>query len=180
MAAEEKEQGECDLDFESRIIYLTGDITPEVSSSFRRAMKDLNKDNFTPITVEINSKGGSISAGLAIIDTIRKTESPVITRCVGEAESIAALILAVGNVREALPNSVIMVHEGSYDFGYLTLSQLENEMTEARRLDAICNDILSKATNQERYYWECKQRGQDVYMDAYQAKAEGLIDTVLE
>ena len=98
---------------QSRIVFIGDTITPELSNTVVSALLYLDSENHEPIKLYINSPGGVVSAGFAIIDTMRMIASPVETVCVGMAASMAAVILACGEPgrRSLLQNSEVMIHQ---------------------------------------------------------------------
>ena len=138
-------------------------------------MEDTNKD----INIYINSPGGSVTAGLAIYDTIQFVKCDVATYCVGQAASLGAIILAAGTKgkRFALPNSRIMIHQpwGGVEGVAADISIHAKEILKLR--DKI-NGILSKHTGQPLTKIE-KDSDRDYFMTSDEAKEYGLIDEVI-
>jgi ATP-dependent Clp protease protease subunit len=138
-------------------------------------MEDVNKD----INIYINSPGGSVTAGLAIYDTMQFVKCDVATYCVGQAASLGAIILAAGTKgkRFALPNSRIMIHQpwGGVEGVAADISIHAKEILKLR--DKI-NGILSKHTNQPLTKIE-KDSDRDYFMTSVEAKEYGLIDEVI-
>ena len=168
------------LDKASSTIYLVGDITTKQASQFRQQLRTLERlKSKETILVELNSPGGDIEAGFAIIDSIELCKKPVTTRVMGQAASMAALILASGHKREALPRATIMVHEGTYYFRS-TSSNLRVELAEAERIEKLCNDWLDQRTGKESGYWEKRHNRSNLYLTPEQALLENLIDTILK
>jgi ATP-dependent Clp protease protease subunit len=138
-------------------------------------MEDLAKD----ISVYVNSPGGSVTAGLAIYDTIQFVKCDVATYCVGQASSMGAILLAAGTKgkRHALPNSRIMIHQpwGGVQGAAEDISRHAKEILKMR--DRI-NEILSKHTGKPVDKIE-KDTDRDYFMSAEEAKEYGLIDEVI-
>jgi len=138
-------------------------------------MEDTNKD----INIYINSPGGSVTAGLAIYDTMQFVKCPVATYCVGQAASMGAILLAAGakGKRSALPNSRIMIHQpwGGVEGVAADISIHAKEILKLR--DNI-NQILAKHTGQPISKIE-KDSDRDYFMTAQEAKEYGLIDEVI-
>jgi ATP-dependent Clp protease protease subunit len=183
---EQTARGERSYDIYSRllkdrIIFLGSPIDADVANAVVAqllflAAEDPDKD----IQMYINSPGGSVSAGLAIYDTMQHIKPDVSTMCVGMAASMAAVLLAAGakGKRYALPNSEVMIHQplgGAR--GQATDIQIHAEHILKTR-DRL-NRILSERTGQplERVQQDTDR---DRFMDAYEAKAYGLIDEVIE
>jgi ATP-dependent Clp protease, protease subunit len=138
--------------------------------------EDANKD----INVYINSPGGSVTAGLAIYDTIQYIKPDVYTICIGQAASMGAVLLAAGTKgkRYALPYSRIMIHQ-PWGGTQGTASDISIQAKEILRMREELNKILSRHTGQplERIEKDCDR---DFFMSAAEAKDYGLIDEVLD
>lgn len=138
-------------------------------------MEDVNKD----INVYINSPGGSVTAGLAIYDTMQFVKPDVATYCVGQASSMAALLLCAGakGKRHALPNSRIMIHQpwGGIQGAAEDISRHAKEILNLR--DKI-NETLSFHTGQPLDKIQ-KDTDRDYFMSAQESKEYGLIDEVI-
>jgi len=138
-------------------------------------MEDVNKD----ISVYVNSPGGSVTAGLAIYDTMQFVKCDVATYCVGQASSMGALLLCAGTKgkRHALPNSRVMIHQpwGGMQGSAEDISRHAKEILNMR--DRI-NEILAKHTGQ-KIEKVAKDTDRDYFMSANEAKDYGLIDEVI-
>jgi ATP-dependent Clp protease protease subunit len=165
---------------EDRVIFLSGEITDETANLVVGQLLYLEtKDSSKDISLYINSPGGSVSAGLAIYDTINFIKCDVITMCVGLAASMGAFLLAAGTKgkRFALPNSEIMIHQplgGAQGQASDIAIVAEHILKTKRKLNAI----LSERTGQPIEKIE-KDSDRDNYMSAEEAKSYGLIDKVL-
>ena len=131
------------------------------------------------INIYINTPGGSVSAGLAVYDTMRYVSSPVATVCIGRAASMGALLLAAGTtgMRFALPNSQIMIHQPSGGFsGQAT--DIDIHAREVLRLRYKLNEILSLHTGQplEKVAADTER---DHFMTSEEAEKYGIIDRIL-
>ncbi len=166
---------------EERIVFLAGPIT-DVSANLVVAQilyltsKDQNRD----IKLYINSPGGSVTAGLAIYDTIQYVGCPVSTICIGLTGSMAAILLTAGSKgkRFALPNAEILLHQVA---GGVTGQAVEIEIT-AKQIIKIkdkLNKILAEHTGQPLEKVE-KDTDRDFYLSAEEAKKYGLIDEVIK
>ena len=131
------------------------------------------------INLYINSPGGSVTAGLAIYDTMQYVKPPVSTICMGQAASMGALLLCAGATgkRYALPHSRIMIHQVSSG-AQGQASDIEIQAKEILRLKAKLNEILAKHTGQPIERIE-KDTDRDYFMSAAEAKDYGLIDEVV-
>jgi ATP-dependent Clp protease protease subunit len=164
-----------------RIIFLSGEVTDGLANSIIARLlymdsEDQNKD----IYIYINSPGGSVTAGLAIFDTMQHIKSDVTTICVGLAASMGSFILMAGTKgkRYALPNSRIMIHQPSGGTRGQA-SDIEIEAREILRIRNRLNQEYAKRTGQPLEKIE-RDMNRDYYMSAYEAKEYGLIDRVIE
>lgn len=138
------------------------------------------EDAESEISIYINSPGGSVTAGLAIYDTMQHVKAPVRTLCVGQAASMAAILLAAGTSgkRGALPHSRMILHQ---PLGGVTgqTSDIEIQARELVRMRDLLNNILLRHTGQslERVSTDTDR---DFYMTAQEAKEYGLIDSIFD
>jgi len=163
-----------------RIVFLGGTITDDVANLVTAQLLFLeSEDPEREINMYINSPGGSVTAGLAIYDTMQFVKPPVSTLCVGQAASMGSLLLAAGakGKRYALPHSRILIHQVSGGFEGQA-SDIEIHAREALRLREILNDILAHHTGQNAKKVE-KDTDRDNFMSATQAVEYGLIDEVI-
>jgi len=163
-----------------RIIFLGTSIDEEVANLVIAQMLFLEaEDPEKDIMLYINSPGGLVTAGLAIYDTMQYIKPDVCTICVGQAASMAAVLLAAGTKgkRFALSHSRIMLHQpiGAFQ-GQAT--DVEIQAKEILRLREILNDILSRHTGQPKERIK-EDTERDFYMSPEEAKDYGLIDKVL-
>lgn len=173
------EENSAILDKATGTIYIVGDISQRLASQFRQHMRTLERlKKHSLIQVEINSHGGDIESGLMMIDSILLSKKPVTTRVTGVAMSMSALILASGVRREALPNSTVMIHQGTYRLNSEYRS-LQTEVAEAERLERLCSDLLDKMTGKPAGYWETRHDGKNLYLTSEQALTEGLIHAIV-
>ena len=138
--------------------------------------KDPDKD----ISIYINSPGGSITAGLAIFDTLRFVKPDIMTICIGQAASMAAVLLAAGTKgkRLALPNSRIVIHQPLMSGLSGQAADIDIQAREILRMRESLNNILMDHTGQTLERIE-KDTDRDFIMTADQAKEYGLIDQVI-
>ena len=163
-----------------RIVFLGGTVTDDVANLVTAQLLFLeSEDPEREINMYINSPGGSVTAGLAIYDTMQFVKPPVSTLCVGQAASMGSLLLAAGakGRRYALPHSRILIHQVSGGFEGQA-SDIEIHAREALRLREILNDILAHHTGQNAKKVE-KDTDRDNFMSAAQAVEYGLIDEVI-
>lgn len=162
------------------IIFLTGQIWDGLADLVIKQLLYLQYENKArDIHVYINSPGGSLSATLAIYDTMQFLDAPINTYCMGLAASGAAVLLAAGtkNKRYALPNSKVMCHQPA---GYVggQVSDIEIQANEILKERERLNVILAKHTGQPLEVI-AKETDRDKYFHANEAKAFGLVDEVL-
>ncbi len=165
-----------------RIIFLTGEVNDERANDIIAYMLYLDSDDQTkPIYLYINSPGGSVTAGMAIYDTMQHIKSEVLTICVGLAASMGAFLLAAGTKgkRSALPNARIMIHQPLGGTGRQQASDIEIEAREILKLRDSLNSILAERCGQTIEKIE-KDTDRDYFMSAQEAKEYGLIDSVIE
>ena len=161
-----------------RILFLNGPITTEMSHIVVAQLFHLeNQEPGKDIRIFINSPGGEITAGFAIYDAMKMVSSRVVTICTGMAASMGAFLLASGDLRQALPNAEIMIHQPS---GGVQGAATEVEI-EARRIIRMrhkINDLLAHVTGKSLAKIE-EDSDRDFWMTAQEAKDYGLIDEVL-
>ena len=165
---------------EERIIFLAGPINDTVANLVIAQILYLaSKSDKEDIKLYINSPGGSVTAGLAIYDTMQYVSCDVSTICVGMAASMAATLLASGakGKRFALPNSEVMLHQVAGDLtGQAT--DIEIGAKQILKLKKKLNEILSRHTGKSLSQIE-KDTDRDFYLSADDAKKYGLIDEVI-
>ena len=162
-----------------RIIFIGTAIDDKVSSNVVAQLLFLDAESNKDITIYINSPGGYVSAGLAIIDTMNYIKSEVSTVCIGNAASMGALILSSGKKgkRYALENSEVMIHQ---PLGGIQGQASDIEIT-AKNIIKTKNklrDMLAKNTGQKKEKIEMDM-DRDFWLDSQEAKKYGLIDKVL-
>lgn len=163
-----------------RIIFLGGPIDDEVANLIIAQLLFLDAEEKKDIQLYINSPGGSVTAGLAIYDTMRHIKSDVSTICVGLAASMGAFLLASGEPgkRFALPHSRILIHQvmGGTEG---QASDIEIHANEILRLKRQLNEMLAKMTKQSLSTIE-KDTDRDKYLTPDEALKYGLIDQILK
>jgi ATP-dependent Clp protease protease subunit len=167
--------------FRERIIFLTEEVDDGIANAIVAYLLYLDSDDQTkPIYLYINSPGGSVTAGLAIYDTMQHIKSEVVTICVGLAASMGSFLLTAGTKgkRMALPHSRIMIHQPSGGTRGQA-SDIEIEAREILRLRHQLNQIYVDKTGQPLEKIE-KDMNRDFFMSAEEAKEYGLIDRVIE
>ena len=164
-----------------RIVFLDGEIFDAAADAVIAQLLFLeSQDPEKDVNLYINSPGGSVTAGLAIYDSIQYIQPDVVTICLGQAASMAAVLLAGGNKgkRYALPNARMMINQGSAGFQG-TPSDIDIQAKEVLRYKALLNKLLAEHTGQPLERVE-RDTDRDYYMSAEEAKEYGLVDEVLE
>ena len=164
-----------------RIVFLGTPVNDDVANIIIAQLLFLQADSpERDIHLYINSPGGSVSAGLAIYDTIQFLKAPVNTICMGMAASMGAFLLAAGRKgkRFALPHSRIMIHQPSQSGGGGTASDIEIQAKEILYLRSKLNELMAKHTGQPIETIE-KDTDRDRFMSADEAKEYGLVDAVI-
>jgi ATP-dependent Clp protease protease subunit len=164
-----------------RILFLGSEVNDGIANSLVAQMLYLDsEDSSKPIYLYINSPGGSVTAGLAIYDTIQYVKSEVVTICVGLAASMGAFLLAAGTKgkRVALPHSRIMIHQPLGGTSRRQASDIEIEAREILRMKEMLNRSLSDMSGQSFEKIE-KDTDRDYFLSAEEAKDYGLIDRVI-
>jgi ATP-dependent Clp protease protease subunit len=163
-----------------RIVFLGGQVTDELANLVTAQLLFLeSEDPEREISMYVNSPGGSVTAGLAIYDTMQFVRPPVSTLCVGQAASMGAVLLAAGakGKRYALPHARIMIHQLSGGFEGQA-ADIDIQAREALRLRELLNEILANHTGQSIKRIE-KDTDRDNFLSAAQAVEYGLIDEVI-
>ena len=164
-----------------RIVFISGEVADDMANAICAQLLFLqSQDAKKEISVYVNSPGGSVTAGLAIYDTMQFVKCPIATYCIGQAASMGAVLLAAGTKgrRFALPNARIMVHQPS---GGAEGKATDIEITakEILRLKDVLNGILAKHAG-KKFEDVVRDTERDYFMSAEEAKAWGLIDDVLK
>ncbi|QLL30027.1 ATP-dependent Clp protease proteolytic subunit [Thermosynechococcus sichuanensis E542] len=167
--------------YRERIIFLGKEVDDEIANQIVAVMLYLDsEDPGKDIMLYINSPGGSVTAGMAIYDTMQHIKSDVVTICVGLAASMGSFLLAAGTKgkRLALPHSRIMIHQPSGGTrGQAT--DIEIEAREILRVRRQLNELYAYHTGQPLEKIE-RDMDRDFFMSAEEAKNYGLIDRVIE
>ena len=164
-----------------RILFLGQEVSDTIANSLVAQMLYLDSDdNSKPIYLYINSPGGSVTAGLAIFDTMQYVKSDVVTICVGLAASMGAFLLAAGTKgkRLALPHSRIMIHQPLGGTNQRQASDIEIEAREILRIKDMLNQSLADMCDQSLEK-VTKDTDRDYFLSAAEAKDYGLIDRVI-
>lgn len=184
MVVDRTDSGERSYDIysrllEDRVIFLSGEITDDVANLVVAQLIYLeSKDPTKDISLYINSPGGSVTAGLAIFDTMNYIRPDVSTICVGMAASMGAFLLSSGTKgkRYALPNSEVMIHQvlgGAQG----QASDVEIQTRQLLKIKQKMNRILAENTG-KTYEEVCADTDRDNYLSAEEAKEYGIIDQI--
>ena len=185
MVVEQTSRGERSYDIYSRllqdrIVLLGGEVTDESANLIVAQLLFLqSQDAKKTINMYINSPGGSVTAGLAIYDTMQFISCPVATYCIGQAASMGAVLLTAGakGKRFALPNARIMIHQ-PWGGAEGKASDIEITAREILRLKERLNHILADHSGKS-YDEIVRDTDRDHFMSADEAAAYGLIDSVV-
>ena len=163
-----------------RIVFISGEVNDEMANAVCAQLLFLqSQDQKKEISVYINSPGGSVTAGLAIYDTMQFVKCPIATYCLGQAASMGAVLLTAGakGKRYSLPNARIMIHQ-PWGGAEGKASDIEITAREILRLKEKLNEILAKHSGR-KIAEVVRDTDRDHFMSAEEAKAWGLIDEVI-
>jgi ATP-dependent Clp protease protease subunit len=167
--------------FRERIIFLAEEVDDGIANAIVAYMLYLDSDDQNkPIYLYINSPGGSVTAGMAIYDTMQHIKSEVVTICVGLAASMGAFLLAAGTKgkRLALPHSRIMIHQPLGGTGRRQATDIEIEAKQILRVRQELNELMAFHSGKTIEQIE-RDTDRDNFMSAEEAKEYGLIDRVI-
>ena len=185
IVVEQTGRGERSYDIYSRllkerIVFIGSEITDDLANLVVAQLLFLQSEDATKdVSVYVNSPGGSVTAGLAIYDTMQFLKCDVVTYCVGQAASMGAVLLAAGakGKRHALPGARIMIHQ-PWGGAQGTASDIHIQAQEILRLKDYLNGILAKHTG-KTVKDVAKDTDRDFFMSAEEAAKYGLVDDVL-
>ena len=163
-----------------RIVFISGEVNDEMANAVCAQLLFLqSQDAKKEVSVYVNSPGGSVTAGLAIYDTMQFVKCPVATYCIGQAASMGAVLLTAGEKgrRFSLPNARIMIHQ-PWGGAEGKASDIEITAREILRLKERLNEILAKHSGR-KLEEVVRDTDRDHFMSAEEAKEWGLIDEVL-
>ena len=163
-----------------RIVFISGEVNDEMANAVCAQLLFLqSQDAEKEISVYVNSPGGSVTAGLAIYDTMQFVKCPVATYCIGQAASMGAVLLAAGakGRRHALPNARIMIHQ-PWGGAEGKASDIEITAKEILRLKEVLNGILAKHSG-KTVEEVTRDTDRDHFMSAAEAKEWGLVDRIV-
>jgi ATP-dependent Clp protease, protease subunit len=168
--------------FRERIIFLAEEVDDGIANAIVAYMLYLDSDDQSkPIYLYINSPGGSVTAGMAIYDTMQHIKSEVVTICIGLAASMGAFLLTAGTKgkRLALPHARIMIHQPLGGTGRRQASDIEIEARQILRVKQELNQLMAHHTGKPIEQIE-RDTDRDYFMSAQEAMEYGLIDRVVE
>ena len=185
IVVEQTGRGERSYDIYSRllkerIVFIGSEITDDLANVVVAQLLFLQSEDATKdVSVYINSPGGSVTAGLAIYDTMQFLKCDVVTYCIGQAASMGAVLLTAGSKgkRHALPGARIMIHQ-PWGGAQGTASDIHIQAQEILRLKDYLNGILAKHTGKSAKE-VAKDTDRDFFMSADEAAKYGLVDDVL-
>ena len=185
IVVEQTGRGERSYDIYSRllkerIVFIGSEVTDDLANLVVAQLLFLQSEDATKdVSVYINSPGGSVTAGLAIYDTMQFLKCDVVTYCIGQAASMGAVLLTAGSKgkRHALPGARIMIHQ-PWGGAQGTASDIHIQAQEILRLKEHLNGILAKHTGKPLKTIE-KDTDRDFFMSAAEAVNYGLVDDVL-
>ena len=163
-----------------RIVFISGEVNDDMANAICAQLLFLQSQDATKeISVYVNSPGGSVTAGLAIYDTMQFIKCPIATYCLGQAASMGAVLLTAGTKgrRFALPNARIMIHQ-PWGGAEGKASDIEITAREILRLKEVLNSILSKHSGKSMDDVG-RDTDRDHFMSAAEAKEWGLIDEIV-
>ena len=186
MVIEQTPRGERAYDIYSRllrdnIVFIGTPIDDQIANLITAQLLFLDaEDPEKDISLYINSPGGSITAGMAIYDTIQFVRPDVATYCIGQAASMAALLLCAGAAgkRSALPNSRVLLHEPGMSGLSGQATDIDIHAREILRMRAAINQLLAKHTQQTLERID-RDVNRDFIMNAQEAKEYGIVDEII-
>ncbi len=186
MVVEQTNRGERAYDIYSRllkerIVFITGPIEDHVASLVTAQLLFLEAENpKKEVSMYINSPGGVVTSGMAVYDTMQFIRPPIATLCIGQAASMASLLLAAGEkgMRYALPNARVLVHQPSGGFQGQA-SDVERHAEDIIKMKRRLNDIYVRHTGQD-YKTIDRTLDRDYFMSAEDARVFGIIDEVID
>lgn len=141
--------------------------------------EDIGKTQVEPIRLIVNSFGGEVYSGLALIDTIDNSATPVYTICHGSAMSMGLIVYSAGHQRYASKNATFMYHEAAYPIEGKVIHH-KQELKEVERVDGICDDyLLSKTSFTKKQFNDIKKTQGEWYFNIEIAQQYGLVNEIL-
>lgn len=165
---------------DKRIIFLNDDIDDDTSKTIIETLLKLDACNHKDITMYINSSGGVVSSGLAIIDIMNMIKSDVATVCIGKCASMAGIILINGakGKRCILPNAEVMIHEvSSGTFGKVT--EMQDKLEHSQELNKTLHKIIANKTNMTLKEVQQATKNKDRWLKSKEALKMGFVDKII-
>lgn len=162
----------------SRVILISGDINEQTFSKLDKKLTAFEEEGNEPVTVRINSEGGNMSDGLAIVGRMTSSKVQVNTEGYGLIGSSALLVLACGKHRKISRYAWVMHHESAQDLEG-TISELEMEVRQARREEQFWNKHMAQFSNQNSEFWRKSAAKNELYLTAEQCLQYKIIDEII-
>lgn len=165
--------------FQNRIIYFTGEVTPECSKEIITQLLYLDSVDNSDINFYINSSGGSVSDGLAIVDTINAISSKVNTVGLGMCASMGAVLLVSGTgIRKCTKNCQVLLHTASSFNGLMNVHDAKVDFEHLSKLNDVCLNIIADKTNFSLE--ELKDlTHHDYWLDSEESLSNGIVDEII-
>lgn len=164
------------VDFQRRIIHLTGEITEDAFTLIDAAMTEMEAASHAAITIKINSPGGFVYQAMAIVGRLRESPCRIITKGYGTVMSAATLILACGTKRKISRFSCFMHHEMSYELGEARHSSAKAYVAQAEKETKMWAEWMAEFTKKPADYWTKNGHCLDAYFTAAQLLDMGVVD----
>ena len=166
------------LDLDKRRIWLEGVVDSDICGALIRCIQYFNTVSETePITLYINSEGGIITDGLALVDTIKQSKAPINTMTIGTAYSMALIIFLAGKERITLPSARFMNHSASSSIEGKKES-MKNTLKNIEEVDDLCQSVF-KNTKKTIKWWSERTKSEDFYFGAKEALKLGVVTKIL-
>jgi len=161
-----------------RVVLINGDISEETFAMVDRELSEMESSSHDNITIRINSDGGNMSDGLAIVGRIVASPAHITTEGFGTVGSSALLVLACGKKRKMSKYAWVMHHESSLEIEG-TLTELELEIRQARREEQFWNKHMAEFSNKNSEFWRKAASKNELYLSAAQCLELNVIDEII-
>lgn len=165
------------LDIENRSVQLIGDVDEKMFSFLDSSLTILEAQNRKSITIKINSLGGSVYDGAAIVARIKSSKCKIITECYGAAMSAASAILACGSRRRISSMGWVMWHEAGYEASG-THTAIAQQVRQMEREEKVWARLMEQHSSRNEQFWLDVGRNKDYYINAEQCLELGLVDEI--
>lgn len=163
----------------ARTIQLVGDVNEDMFMQLDTALSILEEESKAAVTIRINSLGGSVYDGMAIVGRLKASKCKIITEGYGAVMSAAILILACGDKRRMSKFATAMWHEASYEDGGTT-SQMKHRNRQMEKEERMACEAMGSFTSSPAAYWANEGKlGKDLYLDADECVTLGVIDEII-